>query len=132
MQFSWKLPSVRFTKGSGIFYLKTHIYEDEITVMLTSAIVGFEHLIRLKVLFPRQFLPCDNNLLFQTCKYIHSDSLKMKICFATAFPAVKGKIPELWSLSKKEWSQLKLYWLEFLVLYSPPVSLWYLIEIKTS
>lgn len=50
-----------------------------------------------------------------------------RCCFGTAFPAVKCKIPELWSLSKKEWSQLKLYWLEFLVLYSPPVSLWYLV-----
>lgn len=42
MQFSGKLPSDRFTKGSGITLkgLQTHTYEDEIMVILTSAIVG--------------------------------------------------------------------------------------------
>lgn len=71
------LPKPLVLKG-----LKTHIYGDEIMVMLTSAIVGFEHLIGSKVLFSRQFPPCDNNLLFQTCKYIHSDSLKMLFCYS--------------------------------------------------
>lgn len=51
-------------------------------VMLTSAVVGFDHRVVLKFLFSRQFLLCDINLLFQTCKYIHGDNLNMLFCYS--------------------------------------------------